>query len=233
MSLPTRECGLKWWSWNWKRTWQRHSLRGSVDWNSLNRSERLAGSCHSLRGSVDWNWSGTNKNSRRKLSLPTRECGLKLLCLLTGKFVLCHSLRGSVDWNPAVDGCRTTKTSLPTRECGLKLRKIFPFISKIMSLPTRECGLKFTSFYHKINSHCHSLRGSVDWNRRIRQHNNNCWVTPYAGVWIEIFWFVRKSNVYTVTPYAGVWIEMGDGDTTNTVNSGHSLRGSVDWNGDD
>ena len=33
-------------------------------------------------------------------------------------------------------------------------------------------------------------------------------VTPYAGVWIEIFSVESISDVSSVTPYAGVWIEI-------------------------
>ena len=33
-------------------------------------------------------------------------------------------------------------------------------------------------------------------------------VTPYVGVWIEIFDKVHNSIKYTVTPYVGVWIEI-------------------------
>ena len=35
-------------------------------------------------------------------------------------------------------------------------------------------------------------------------------VTPYAGVWIEIFVLFNLIIAHTVTPYAGVWIEIQD-----------------------
>ena len=60
----------------------------------------------------------------------------------------------------------TTTKSLPTRECGLKSFKLIYSLVDLMSLPTRECGLKFP------------LR-SDDMCRYM--------VTPYAGVWIEIY----------------------------------------------
>ena len=55
------------------------------------------------------------------------------------------------------------------------------------SLPSRECGLKYavTSISSPVRS-----------------------VTPFAGVWIEIY---RKSVSIpqtAVTPFAGVWIEI-------------------------
>ena len=33
-------------------------------------------------------------------------------------------------------------------------------------------------------------------------------VTPYAGVWIEIFHLYPYRLLHRVTPYAGVWIEI-------------------------
>ena len=78
-----------------------------------------------------------------------------------------------------------------------------------MSLPTRECGLK---------------------SCRTNSFNYMVYVTPYAGVWIEIciiffykfsnrslptrecglkfFHLPKESYLYPVTPYAGVWIEI-------------------------
>ena len=54
------------------------------------------------------------------------------------------------------------------------------------SLPTRECGLK---------SHLYVIIPSDR-------------VTPYAGVWIEIFLAISQAATIPVTPYAGVWIEI-------------------------
>ena len=34
------------------------------------------------------------------------------------------------------------------------------------------------------------------------------WVTPLAGVWIEIKSKIAQKNTKVVTPLAGVWIEM-------------------------
>ena len=34
------------------------------------------------------------------------------------------------------------------------------------------------------------------------------YVTPYGGVWIEIFLLMAIKNNFHVTPYGGVWIEM-------------------------
>ena len=55
------------------------------------------------------------------------------------------------------------------------------------SLPSRECGLKFL---HLSNDFvCH-------------------FVTPFAGVWIEINWNALMKYLLIVTPFAGVWIEI-------------------------
>ena len=33
-------------------------------------------------------------------------------------------------------------------------------------------------------------------------------VTPFTGVWIEMFASFNEQNYYRVTPFTGVWIEM-------------------------
>ena len=34
------------------------------------------------------------------------------------------------------------------------------------------------------------------------------YVTPYVGVWIEIYWIISSVFSMAVTPYVGVWIEI-------------------------
>ncbi len=58
-----------------------------------------------------------------------------------------------------------TGTSLPVRECGLKSFYLLSFSEKSMSLPVRECGLKYDEVF---------------------ELEDGSWVTPCAGVWIEI-----------------------------------------------
>ena len=53
-------------------------------------------------------------------------------------------------------------------------------------------------------------------------------VTPYAGVWIEITGFGNALAKIIVTPYAGVWIEMSHKEKQCFRVESHSLRGSVD-----
>ena len=75
------------------------------------------------------------------------------------------------------------------------------------SLPLRECGLKFFTSHSLYHLH---------------------FVTPLAGVWIEILvqlWDVLEPFV---TPLAGVWIEIPAMIDDFTDGSGHSPCGSVD-----
>ena len=51
-------------------------------------------------------------------------------------------------------------------------------------------------------------------------------------MWIEILQFDTESKMDYVTPYAGVWIEIADEHTPVLPKTCHSLRGSVDWNDD-
>ena len=53
-------------------------------------------------------------------------------------------------------------------------------------------------------------------------------VTPFVGVWIEIFTEVKLLSATAVTPFVGVWIEIEKGGIYIRGDSGHSLRGSVD-----
>ena len=130
-------------------------------------------------------------------------------------------------------GCRCIKVlnipSLPSRECGLKCTGTLLDCQQTASLPSRECGLK-----------CPKIVTSPD----------RCFVTPFAGVWIEILsekrgdrsnpvtpfagvWIEIKINVASavgclVTPFAGVWIEIFWRSTIQEIYLSHSLRGSVD-----
>ena len=53
-------------------------------------------------------------------------------------------------------------------------------------------------------------------------------VTPYGGVWIEIFSERSLFVSERVTPYGGVWIEMHYPVVTQHTVSGHALWGRVD-----
>ena len=53
-------------------------------------------------------------------------------------------------------------------------------------------------------------------------------VTPFAGVWIEIQLTCHNTGNDNVTPFAGVWIEIMRLAPTGCLCCRHSLRGSVD-----
>ena len=168
-SLPSWECGLKCLC-NLVNNPAVvcHSLRGSVDWNyNSSATQNLGGVCHSLRGSVDWNLLKPQDYEQLASS---------------------HSLRGSVDWNMALVASMVVEdVSLPSWECGLKLLTYGMAHTRIMVTPF--VGVWIEIFLQRcmiLLRYRHSLRGSVDWNLLIAS---------------------RMSN-----------------------RPGHSLRGSVDWN---
>ena len=54
------------------------------------------------------------------------------------------------------------------------------------------------------------------------------WVTPLAGVWIEILIRRILSRKADVTPLAGVWIEIELRNVTVVIDESHTPRGCVD-----
>ena len=144
------------------------------------------------------------------MSLPSRECGLKLttdngihfpmsVTPLAGVWIEIH--RGMYLLGMA--------WSLPSRECGLKFRRSLPLLCSLLSLPSRECGLKSPICRHHRLYHLslpsrecglkfHPLGG----------RRQDVVVTPLAGVWIEIFVHAMPDISGFVTPLAGVWIEI-------------------------
>ena len=65
----------------------------------------------------------------------------------------------------------------------------------------------------------------------IYAHKRGCGgniVTPFVGVWIEISSTAPTTQDNGVTPFVGVWIEMTGAEQNKENSSGHSLRGSVD-----
>ena len=76
-----------------------------------------------------------------------------------------------------------------------------------MSLPSRECGLKYKLYIYDDVSE---------------------YVTPLAGVWIEICYKLLQNVRPDVTPLAGVWIEIGLVFAVVFPFVCHSPRGSVD-----
>ena len=78
-----------------------------------------------------------------------------------------------------------------------------------MSLPTRECGLKSLSVPSKLFSFVTPYAGVWIEMPGHAVCDAALFVTPYAGVWIEICRYLLFASISIVTPYAGVWIEIG------------------------
>ena len=187
----------------------RHSLRGSVDWNRL--------------FVVKWNdflvtpYAGVWIEMSVSVSLTVKY----LVTPYVGVWIEIQYIRRG----------RWIYVSLPTRECGLKSLWLFVIDQQPSSLPTRECGLKYqnTHLWPLLYSR-HSLRGSVDWNRKIWQLLPWGIVTPYAGVWIEIEITPYISSRSESLPTRECGLKYYYNTIENMLTSSHSLRGSVDWN---
>ena len=143
-------------------------------------------------------------------SLPTWECGLKFRLPSYNKF-LTMSLP---TWECGLKSATVTfawfvSRSLPTWECGLKSVVVGSEYNKGTSLPTWECGLKFGSGIRRSVWIRHSLRGSVDWNLFV------CFISEAISTSLPTWECGLKSLILrtvcvsdTVTPYVGVWIEI-------------------------
>ena len=167
LSLPSWECGLKWTiSWKQKISVNRHSLRGSVDWNLKKIWSPIRGVCHSLRGSVDWNFFTTLYDTFTLSSLPSWECGLKS----QKKLILLPPFTVT----PFV-GVWIEITHHPARKVE---KNVTPFVGVWIEIITVTINPPRTI--------CHSLRGSVDWNYFDQGKLTTNTVTPFVGVWIEI-----------------------------------------------
>ena len=125
---------------------------------------------------------------KAKMSLPSRECGLKLaypmpiranmivtpfagvwieMCICLQKSTASSSLPSrecGLKYHSTTNRSKYF-SSLPSRECGLKCDIICHATAAGMSLPSRECGLKLCSFALVCFCLRHSLRGSVDCNQ--------------------------------------------------------------------
>ena len=176
-------------------------------------------------------WSVNYLQFHFPLSLPARECGLKY-------------------WHSPVIPKMQNVT--PCTGVWIEIKLSDKEVQKFLSLPARECGLKSVCLYQQHCFQGHSLHGSVDWNFLPHALARALNVTPCTGVWIEMgmryykIWRTSKSlparecglkfgdcrlypHCIQVTPCTGVWIEILK-ITFKTLNLGHSLHGSVDWN---
>ncbi len=143
---------------------------------------------HSLRGSVDWNTKASNHTLILFSSLPSRECGLKSDIWTAYRVDICHSLRGSVDWNLprkiAIAGffCHSLRGSVDwnnfsthyfTQSFSHSLRgsvdwnNILNTVIVLVLSVTPFAGVWIEMLSSRLPPnvrYCHSLRGSVDWN---------------------------------------------------------------------
>ena len=99
-----------------------------------------------------------------------------------------------------------------------------------MSLPSRECGLKFIGIYiNRITYRFVTPLAGVWIEIAVTfYHALHNAVTPLAGVWIEIVPKACFAAAFTVTPLAGVWIEISFFVPLYFPSLSHSPRGSVD-----
>ena len=128
------------------------------------------------------------RNLWNKASLPSRECGLK--------FMKDDAKKEEPEVTPfagvwieimMLPDPLGGMGSLPSRECGLKCNLYITIGYQIMSLPSRECGLKFAAYLDQ-----HGAELSLP-SRECGLKSFKCTsfeqfrlVTPFAGVWIEI-----------------------------------------------
>ena len=101
------------------------------------------------------------------------------------------------------------RASLPVRECGLKYAGYALPCSAYWSLPVRECGLK-SIFSSREAAQLYVTPRAGVWIEicHIMGYDFKPAVTPRAGVWIEMSTTAIYRNELKVTPRAGVWIEM-------------------------
>ena len=165
---------------------------------------------HSPRGSVDWNCVGLWRVYGTVSHSPRGSVDWNCYLHNSSTFSVGHSPRGSVDWNKAMGvKAGVPDLSLPSRECGLKYCWCLRHLLLIVSLPSRECGLKL---------------------RKRPLCRLSPWVTPLAGVWIEMqIWDEKWLNTSGHSPRGSVDWNPAE-DHSDKGCRGHSPRGSVDWN---
>ena len=165
MSLPLRECGLKFFKVLIYCILDfRHSPCGSVDWNCSNRISSTIIVVTPLAGV----W----------IEILFRYHHNKFLCVtpLAGVWIEINkscTIRTCLTVTPLAgvwieivsDALRGFRhMSLPLRECGLKYIRAYNWFYPRSSLPLRECGLKLHNILLVVFIDRHSPCGSVDWN---------------------------------------------------------------------
>ena len=187
VSLPLRECGLKFRQTLCMQSLLCHSPCGSVDWNKKG-STPLGGIVVTPLAGVWIEILLQKWGNKLFKSLPLRECGLKLQSP-TQRFRMLRSL--------------------PLRECGLKFTRKQKEDRWILVTPLAGVWIEICqSISLGLSPQSHSPCGSVDWNIITTSVIFVASVTPLAGVWIEIPNRDETPTAEDVTPLAGVWIEI-------------------------
>ena len=144
--------------------------------------------------------------------------------------ICCHSLRGSVDWNCTLQGAINVFNVTPYAGVWIEILNSPTFHIFLPSLPTRECGLKSVLNLTDVTNAGHSLRGSVDWNSKIVGNptdTSKSLPTRECGLKSNSLLFTSFSEPSLPTRECGLKLPHRVQDAILT---GHSLRGSVDWN---
>ena len=76
-----------------------HTLRGCVDWNKFEESDKDVDSCHTLRGCVDWNKLMIPSNNAEIVVTPCVGVWIETYSEHIANVQKGHTLRGCVDWN--------------------------------------------------------------------------------------------------------------------------------------
>ena len=166
MSLPTRECGLKFTDTMQKLAATTVTPYAGV-WIEIHQAkeERLIGVVTPYAG-VWIEMNSLTSKVLKILSLPTRECGLKLRQQHPSTMTVRVTPYAGV-WIEIRETIEQGESEVVTPYAGVWIEigtLIFlPMLTR--SLPTRECGLKSLSQQQRLIF---------------------CRVTPYAGVWIEM-----------------------------------------------
>ena len=255
-SHPAWVCGLKRWRWRNLLKAKRHTLRGCVDWNIINKYYlyclRVTPCVGVWIETLRWYLPGTSH-----LSHPAWVCGLKhRMCTPTQiwKVTPCVGVWIETTVSPLF-GYLTPVT--PCVGVWIETKIILSYrLSSPTSHPAWVCGLKPITRVLWKYSMSHTLRGCVDWNIRTMTAMYPYVVTPCVGVWIEttrsanfsfkspchtlrgcVDWNLLNSEqkiVAAVTPCVGVWIETGKlaPDTLWTLSHPAWVCGLKQWRGE-
>ena len=139
-----------------------------MDWNFCCHWWNALQVGHTLRGCVDWNLSMKLYVFQATRSHPAWVCGLKLLIFYAcfNDKIVTPCVGVWIETLPKWESPEMPK-SHPAWVCGLKLGTPWTGPVEQMSHPAWVCGLKLLGIKHSSTSLSHTLRGCVDWNRKL------------------------------------------------------------------